>query len=354
MNVQQEKLLDFLAEGAGQLRIPVFQRPYSWGADQCGELWRDVCRAGKGSLQHFAGPLIYMPAEGGARYIVDGQQRLITVSLLIMALAERIEASGGADGVPGASALRSILLMPPGEGVAQPRLTLSAADNAAFSALVLNKPSDRAGSARVLDNLDFFRSALSRDEASAEQLWRGLRGLYVLLVELDAADDEPQGVFESLNSKGVQLTTADLCRNYLLSALPSREQERLYEEYWEPIEDLFGDDPGSLRLNNAILGWLTVRFRRIRAKGDRQAFGVFKRYMQEEYRGSLEELLGELYSFCSVWAENYRYHAVKAYKSAANWATLGAKTLVSDRPLKPVSDQVKRFYAQYFGINVKW
>ena len=55
-----------------------------------------------------------------------------------------------------------------------------------------------------------------------------------------------------------------------------------------------------------------------------------------------------------MWAENYRYHAVKAYKSAANWATLGAKTLVSDRPLKPVSDQVKRFYAQYFGINVKW
>ena len=353
MNVQQEKLLDFLAEGAGQLRIPVFQRPYSWGVDQCGELWRDVCRAGKGSLQHFAGPLICMPAEGGARYIVDGQQRLITVSLLIMALAEHIEASGGVDGVPGASALRSILLMPPGEGAAQPRLTLSAADDAAYSALVLSEPPARDGSARVLDNLGFFRSALSSGEASAEQLWRGLRGLYVLLVELDPAD-EPQGVFESLNSKGVQLTTADLCRNYLLSALPSREQERLYGEYWEPIEDLFGDDPGSLRLNNAILGWLTVRFRRIRAKGDRQAFGVFKRYMQEEYRGSLEELLGELYSFCSVWAENYRYHAVKAYKSAANWATLGAKTLVSDRPLKPVSDQVKRFYAQYFGINVKW
>ena len=101
---------------------------------------------------------------------------------------------------------------------------------------------------------------------------------------------------------------------------------------------MFVPDPGSLRLDNAIQGWLSVRFPRIRAKGAAEVYSVFKQYVEDEFEGTTESLLAELRNFSLVWAENYRYHAVKKYRSSFDWATNGAKTLVSHLATKQAAN----------------
>jgi len=143
-------------------------------------------------------------------------------------------------------------------------------------------------------------------------------------------------------------------RNYLLIAESHAEQKRLFERYWEPLTNVFGDDPGSLKLNNAILGWLAVRLKQVRRFGDDQAFSIFKTFCEDEYEGTVDAMLEELYSFCLVWAEHYRYHAVKKYKTA-DWAKLGRKTRVSDRPRAKLDNpESYEYYTKHFGVDPQW
>lgn len=364
MKAKLEKMLDLLGSQVLRFKIPLFQRSYTWSEEQCEELWRDIKRSAKTRQDHFSGSVLYLPqpaSEAGSDItdngqvrivnVVDGQQRLCTLTLIMLAFARQLEQTHTAlIGFDAAQLKESYLVHANGDR----QLVLNEQDDPALATL-LESPTavDKLPDCPLTRNYALFRRLVCEPGFDAEELWYGLRQLVCIAIELDD-DDGEQDVFESLNSKGVHLTTADLCRNYLLSGLSQSEQANIYRDWWEPIEDLFGDDPGSLRLNNAILGWLTIRYRRVRAKGDRQAYAVFKRFMQEEYTGTLTALLGELYSFCNVWAENYRYHAVKAYKSAANWATLGAKTLVSDRELKPASKEALQYYAEHFGVNTSW
>ena len=179
---------------------------------------------------------------------------------------------------------------------------------------------------------------MDEDGFGPQTLWRGIEKLFVISAEVGARDNA-QLIFESLNSKGKPLTTADLVRNYLLLAQTHEEQTRLYDEYWDPIEGMFQPDPGSLRLDNAIQGWLSVRFRKVRARGRDEVYSVFKQYVEDEFTGTTESLLHELRNFCMIWAENYRYHAVKKYKSAFKWAENGAPTLVSHYEKKQSTNQ---------------
>ena len=368
MQAKQEKLLDLLGRPDARYVIPVYQRAYAWGPDQCDALWHDVLAAGSAGSTHFVSTVLLAGPSGdaanepaacepsgalggnpGELMVVDGQQRLVSVTLMLVALRDRLARGDVALPFVDADVIQETYLSPAGTR----KLVLSRADDVTLESVVSDSALPQHPSARVQENLASFREKMDAEDFDAETFWRGLRGLYVIAVDLDG-DDAPQAIFESFNSKGVPLVTADLCRNYLLLPLPHADQVRIYDEYWEPMMDLFGDDPGSLRFNNAILGWLTVRFRRIRAKGDKQAFAVFKRYCEEERKGSLEDMLREMRNFCMVWAENYRYHAVKKYKTA-DWAVLGAKTLVSDYERKaPDNPEAYRFYVEHFNVAAHW
>ncbi|MGN0072887.1 MAG: hypothetical protein ACI36W_03700, partial [Coriobacteriales bacterium] len=131
--------------------------------------------------------------------------------------------------------------------------------------------------------------------------------------------DKAQEIFESLNTKGLPLTTADLVRNYLLVGLPRAEQRRLYDEYWNPITLMFGEDPGAYKLNAGIRMWLSIRSRQTRIHDKSQTYNAFKAYMTQEYQGTLEDLLDELRSFCLMWAENYKFNEVKEFR-CMKWA----------------------------------
>lgn len=344
MQTENTALLELLGAPHVRFVIPAYQRLYSWKERQCRELWLDLHRAAKADASHFAGTLLYSqespdPAGYARLAIIDGQQRLTTLTLLLEALRRYLAKTGAAleDGTD-ASAIQTRYLRASAAEGAPAKLVLSRNDRATLDAVLDGAPLPENASRNVQDNLALFQSLMDAEGFDAQTLWRGVKKLFVISAEA-GADDNAQLIFESLNSKGKPLTTADLVRNYLLLAQSHEEQARLYDEYWAPIEGMFQPDPGSLRLDNAIQGWLSVRFRKVRARGRDEVYSVFKQYVEDEYTGTAEALLHELRGFCMVWAENYRYHAVKKYKSAFKWAENGATTLVSHYEKKKSSDE---------------
>ena len=352
MQIKQQSLLDLMGAPDVRFSIPKFQRAYSWDAPQCDELWRDIMRAARAHRSHFMGTLIYLEEQrGGMRElsVVDGQQRLTTITLILSAFARYLRETGeqlfGVD----ADYIASTFL----NGNTGTKLLLSPADRATLEAVVSDTTLPEHASEHVVENLQNFEAKMHNDEFDSMALWQGLESLFVIASELDHKRQAPV-IFESFNSKGVPLVTADLVRNFLLIAENHSEQKRLFSQYWEPITGVFGDDPGSIKLNNAILGWLAVRLKEVRKFGDAQAFSIFKSYCEDEYDGTVDDLLDEMYAFCMVWAENYRYHAVKKYKTA-DWAKLGHKTRVSNRPRAKLDNpESYEYYKKHFGVDPQW
>ena len=356
MEVTQTTILDLLSDSANGLSIPSYQRVYSWTTRQCEELWLDVLRAGRDSRPHFTGVMLFEgegadsfggedPRDGsphggngsGRIDVIDGQQRLTTLTLLLLAFARNL----GKEGVPSASGdaaravcavdglphpddiARRFLLVPGAEG-SEPRLLLSREDDATLRTELLGGELPLHPSQRVMGNLSYFEERMADPAFDAGRFWDGVGRLFVLVVHADSALDA-QEVFESVNSKGLPLSLADMVRNYLLLEEDLDEQERLYDEYWFEAESLFYPDPASLKLNSAIKAWLSIRFRQARIGSPEQVYHSFKRYVEDEFKGTRESVLKELRSFCFMWREQYRYHAVNKFY-ARNWAEDGQHT----------------------------
>lgn len=372
MLIKQETLLEFLGTPNRQLMIPVYQREYSWKHDQCFELWLDIQRAARSGLQHFAGTILYTkesPENGMSRIaVIDGQQRTTTITLLLASICRYMhEHDARLDGMTASDLADRYLTIPSDLGAAasskgntECKLVLSRNDAATLCSVVTTLPEANPvfpedPSQNIVDNLAFFSEKMAGPNFDLKALWDGLN----LLTIIDAEVDDPeqaQLVFESLNSKGRPLTVADLVRNYLLLSESHAEQERLYKEYWIPMEGLFAPDPGSLRLDSAIKGWLAVRFRKTRMRSPELVYSGFKQYVEDTYDGTKEDLLRELRGFSLVWAENYRYHAVKKFKSSYDWAINGAPTLVSHYPLKKADNEeyAEKVRAELRAVDSKW
>lgn len=334
MQTHNKALLDLLGQPGVTFVVPAYQRAYSWQERECQELWLDLHRAAKSETGHFMGTFLYS-LESSRVAVVDGQQRLTTVTLILVALVRFLRArKASLERVRADEIERKYLLVDcAGEDEAGGKLVLSRNDRDTLFAVVRDMPLPTGASDAILSNLAVFERLMQEEGFDPEALWAGLEQMTVIAARIEV-NDPAQHIFESLNSKGLPLTTADLVRNYLLLAESHEERERLYDGYWEVIEGVFQPDPGSLRLDNAIQGWLSVRFRKVRAKGAGEVYSVFKRYMEEEFTGTTENLLRELRNFCMVWAENYRYHAVKKYRSSGDWAVNGAPTLTAGYELK--------------------
>lgn len=356
MEVTQTTILDLLSDSANGLAIPSYQRVYSWTTRQCEELWLDVLRAGRDSRPHFTGVMLFEgegadsfggedPRDGspyggvgsGRIDVIDGQQRLTTLTLLLLAFARHLGKEGApsvsgdaaravctVDGLPHPEEIaKRFLLVPSAEG-SEPRLLLSREDDATLRAELLGGELPLHPSQRVMGNLSYFEERMADPAFDACRFWDGVGRLFVLVVHADSALDA-QEVFESVNSKGLPLSLADMVRNYLLLEEDIDEQERLYDEYWFEAESLFYPDPASLKLNSAIKAWLSIRFRQARIGSPEQVYHSFKRYVEDEFKGTRESVLKELRSFCFMWREQYRYHAVNKFY-ARNWAEDGQHT----------------------------
>ncbi|MDO4502145.1 MAG: DUF262 domain-containing protein [Coriobacteriia bacterium] len=334
MITQQELFLELLGKRGVQFVIPVFQRVYSWNTEQCGELWLDVMRSGRTKNVHFIGTLLYskepVRTEGIERFaIIDGQQRTTTLTLLLAAFEKHLRTTGKKVGFVDADFIRNNYLMVGPEH----KLVLSRTDRHTLFALMDGTDMPERVSERVVTNFQYFLNRMCEEGFDAERLWEGMQHLLLISANL-AGEDRPQLIFESLNARGTPLTTGDMVRNYLLISESREEQERLYEEYWKPIETMFGDDPESAKLNAGIRAWLTVRFVKVHIHNKGETYSVFKTYVEDEYEGPIEDLLIELRDFCLMWSENYKSHDVmtgsKEFRSW-DWAKGKRTTLVPPR-----------------------
>lgn len=305
MKAVDANLLELLKKSE-RFVVPIYQRVYSWGIAECAQLWTDIVRAGaRNSLSnHFTGSIVYIEKDQGTTtsrepdLIIDGQQRVTTVTLLLAALAAHLDQlpEDGREPVAGFAPqkIRGLYLTNPYEsGDDFFKLMLSKRDKDALKAVVRNAPLP-ASDSRIVDNYAFFVEQLSRvDVETVVNVCRGLSKLVVVDVKLTRNTDDPQLVFESMNATGKKLSEADLIRNFVLMDLPPAQQERLYEDYWFPMEREF-QGANEHRFDEFVRHFLTVKTLSIPRLDE--IYDAFKDYAagQAEHGMTRDELVVEL------------------------------------------------------------
>lgn len=266
MKATEAGLLAFLKKSP-QFVIPIYQRTYSWTERECRQLWDDIIRAGSDDAisVHFIGSIVYIEAglsqvsHQAPLLVIDGQQRLTTVTLLLAALAETL---GDAEPIDGFSArkLRNYYLLNPEEaGERHYKLLLSQTDKATLTSIVGQNEPPAERSLRVMQNHALFRDLIAARRDSLAAVCKGLAKLVVVDIALSRDQDNPQLIFESMNSTGRELSQADLIRNFILMGLEPTLQTRLYEQYWRPMEVSFGQEAYNTHFDSFMRHYLTVK-----------------------------------------------------------------------------------------------
>ena len=290
MDANSRSILGLIAEMNTRFVVPVYQRPYSWGEEQCLQLWDDILACGRQRESfHFTGSIVTiqdgtMSAQGVTPLLlIDGQQRITTITLLLIALA-RLAGKEGRSGLP----FTREEIVDSGyltnhfrTGEDHYKLTLSKGDRVTCQSLIdnLEDPSVAVvpGSQRLLENLDFFERRVGALD-DVESVWAGLQRLEVVSISLSQGQDKPQAIFESMNSTGKDLSSADLIRNFVLMAYPVEDQYDMYQTYWRPIEEILGADAYGKTFDDFIRSYFTVAYApESMAKAD--VYQTFKRYV---------------------------------------------------------------------------
>ncbi|WP_270403476.1 DUF4268 domain-containing protein [Candidatus Collinsella stercoripullorum] len=316
MNAGPQSIVSLLTSANQRMVIPVYQRPYSWDEEQCRQLWEDILAIGRrGSGSHFTGSVVMVldgeyNLSGVSRLLViDGQQRITTLTLLLVALAEY--ARDYPDEVSHFSfdeiMISGYLVSPFKMGEDHYRLTLSQGDEATLRSVVdhLENPDIdvKPDAHRIVENLDLFRSWL-RGIEDVNVVWDGIQRLEVVSISLAQGQDNPQLIFESMNSTGKDLSTADLVRNFVLMGLPVDEQKSLYANYWRKIEETLGADGYDQVFDEFLRNWLTVIYAPSPIVS-RDVYRLFKRHVFDngfDRAGRMPDLLKEIRRFANHYA----------------------------------------------------
>lgn len=320
MQAVATSLLEFLRK-APQFVIPIYQRTYSWGEPECRQLWNDVLRAGRDDRvpAHFIGSIVYVEETGGTvtlrspLRVIDGQQRLTTMALLLEALSRRLGDKVLLDEFS-AVKLRSYYLLNPFEsGERHYKLILTQTDKPSLIALMEQRTKPREHSIRVEANFELFKQWVDEAKGELEAVCKGLAKLVVVDISLDRTQDNPQLIFESLNSTGRELSQADLIRNYILMGLEAGLQTRLYEQYWRPMEVDFGQEAYVTHFDSFMRHYLTVKSKTGEIPNIDKVYEAFKRYAQSPEVKGVEALVADI----RMYAQYYCAMALGAERSTA-------------------------------------
>lgn len=237
MKADSIHLFDFLGSSKTIFEIPVFQRNYEWDKDQCEQLFKDLTVAAQTNTDHFIGAIVYVTETGNKMShiyrIIDGQQRLTSLTLLLKALSDADEQDR--DEIEEEYLTNKYL-----DDNNHLKLKPVEHDYEAFDS-VMNNMTDFDKPSKVIDNYKFFRKLIEDSDIGSDELYEAMNHFNMVYIELsgDSNEENPQVIFESLNSTGVSLSPSDLVRNFLLMKLDSQQQEELYKKYWVKIERMF-------------------------------------------------------------------------------------------------------------------
>ncbi|GAA6914795.1 DUF262 and DUF1524 domain-containing protein [Helicobacter pylori] len=305
MEVYATSLLNFIKDNQkNQLVIPIYQRLYSWEKEQCKQLWDDIIKIGGDDKMngHFIGSILYVldsiTHSNNALLIIDGQQRLTTITLLLIALRDRLnDEYEFLEKFSHQKIQNDYLINSDKKGDKKFKLILSEPDKDTLLSLIdknRRKPSEP--SSKIMENFKLFEEQIRKNTNQLETIFKGLDRLMVVEISLERDKDNPQLIFESLNSTGKDLTQTDLIRNYILMGLEPEKQKIFYKKYWRAMEEDFKQN--ETLFNQFVRHYLTIKTREI--PNINKVYVAFKRYQQE--RGiETEVLLQDLQKYCGYF-----------------------------------------------------
>ncbi|MUU40067.1 DUF262 and DUF1524 domain-containing protein [Helicobacter pylori] len=345
MKADAMKLLDFIGKSQEkQFVIPIYQRVYSWEKEQCKQLWDDIIKTG-GNDQiegHFIGSIVFVhdgiyTTNYNELLIIDGQQRLTTITLLFIALRNHLSDEDELLEKFSRKKIENRYLINSDEkGDKKFRLILSESDRDTLLSLIdkdRRKPSEP--SLKIVENFKLFEKWIRKNTDKLETIFKGLEKLMIVWIALKKEKDDPQLIFESMNSKGIELTQTDLIRNYIVMETEIKKQEGFYNQYWRAMEEDFKQN--ETLFNQFVRHYLTIKIGKI--PNEKRVYEAFKDYRQKEGIG-IEDLLKDLKKYCG-------YFCQIAFKKEADKGLNKALSFLVDLEMDVVYPLLLELYSDY-------
>ncbi|WQY48612.1 DUF262 and DUF1524 domain-containing protein [Helicobacter pylori] len=347
MKAGEATLLEFFEQNqTNQFVIPIYQRLYSWGKEQCKQLWDDIIKIGGNDKAngHFIGSILYVldgNTPSSPLLIIDGQQRLTTITLLLIALRNHLSEEVEILKKFSRRKIESYLINSDKDGDNKFRLILSESDKDTLLSLIdKNKRKPSEPSLKIVENFELFEKWIRKDTDKLETIFKGLEKLMIVWIA-SKKEEDPQLIFESMNSKGIELTQADLIRNYIIMETEDEKQEDFYNQYWRAMEKDFKQSKKQSKkqdlFNKFVRHYLTIKTGKI--PNEKRVYEAFKRYQQE--RGiETEVLLQDLQKYCG-------YFCQIAFKKEADKDLNKALSFLVDLEMDVVYPLLLELYSDY-------
>lgn len=289
------RLIEYMQGSMKRFIIPVYQRNYDWKTENCKQLYDDLVKVVKTNRKsHFFGSIVsvYNPSGHNMEYLViDGQQRLTTVSLLFLAMYNLMTKGIVEPSNPylGKQIFEDFLVDKYQPKETRIKLKPVKNDQTAFGKL-FDDESDYIIGSNLTANYNYFYERIQKREITIDQLFDAIFRLEIINIELNSEDD-PQLIFESLNSTGLDLSEGDKIRNFILMGLPTNLQDEYYEKYWNKIEECTKYDVSSY-----IRDYLSIKQQAIPSQ--KRIYANFKDFV-EFSNIQTEDLLEEILAYAN-------------------------------------------------------
>lgn len=293
-----------LLNGDKQYLIPVYQRLYSWEQAQCSRLWLDIVAMQKENKEgHFLGSIVCIAEKtsptGVQKYmVIDGQQRLTTLTLILIALRDSVSADSE---IKPEKLNLSFLINQFESGDEKYKLLLTEEDKDILISLIEKKPILEETQSKLLNAYNYFKDQIAKQEIDPQLLFEATGKLQIVIITLEREHDDPQAIFESLNSTGKELSQSDLIRNYVLMGMDKDTQKSLYDNLWRSFEQLFGHENQDELMDNFFRDYLTMNMHRIPKIGN--VYDEFKAWKVNCKFSSNEDLCNDLYAFAKIYTD---------------------------------------------------
>lgn len=305
MHGEAKLLLKFLDGSNNRYFIPVYQRNYDWKQKQCEQLFNDLVQIiKKDRKSHFFGSVVTSAANKGGRadyLVIDGQQRITTISILFTAMVNLMKSGVVTpEDTRLAEMIENEFLIDKYQTEDRKlRLKPIKDDCISFDKLITNDPTEFIESSNITQNYHYFENRIKKNEITIDQLYEAIFRLEIIDIFLDK-EDNPQLIFESLNSTGLDLTEGDKIRNFILMGLDAKKQEDYYEKYWNKIEKCT-----NYNVSGFIRNYLTMIQKKI--PNINNVYFTFKEYVLEtmniENADDCETILKDMLYYAQIYGK---------------------------------------------------
>ena len=299
MEARKIKLLEFIGNGKKTFNIPVYQRNYDWREEQCRKLFEDIQNIVKSDyeIEHFLGTVVYVSSKAEMNFneyiLIDGQQRITSVMLLLKVLHEKVMREDYKEEIWEEYLINKRV---PEENL---RIRLKPVESDGMPYKKLIEENDVSLASNICKNYKLFEKMVEESNYSPEEVYKALGKIELVYIQLEKGkkSENPQMIFESLNSTGLSLTQGDLIRNYLLMNHEYEKQKMLYKNFWLEIEKEIANE----KISDFVRDYLTMKNGLISNKD--KVYDDFKKYIKQNKENMDEEgILKELKSYSEYYS----------------------------------------------------